>query len=214
MKHTKGKKIRKTNKALVFNRNGIFISKLLIRVWIFLLIGNIMFFALGTAVLSVEARLPSQESNNDLVTNEQIHIETYIDNIADTLIIGSFSKESVIRINYTVLPQSNSSVDFVFHYAYLDYTTWLPIPMNFTLAVGESFSGDFTLNRTINQSSLPFGFDAQVVDGGTNATVHWWYEVLVTGKISTGGFFFLSSSLILFSLGVIIISKRKSIKKE
>jgi len=173
-----------------------------------------MFFALGTAVLSVEARLPSQESNNDLVTNEQIHIETYIDNIADTLIIGSFSKESVIRINYTVLPQSNSSVDFVFHYAYLDYTTWLPIPMNFTLAVGESFSGDFTLNRTINQSSLPFGFDAQVVDGGTNATVHWWYEVLVTGKISTGGFFFLSSSLILFSLGVIIISKRKSIKKE
>ncbi len=209
MRARKGKELQKKNKPLVYDRSGIVVSNLLFRAGVFFLIVNLMLLSLGTTALFTNAKENSQESNNDLGIKEQIHSETYIDNIADTLTIGPFSKETVIRINYTVLPQSNSSVDFVFHYAYLDYTTWLPVPLNFTLTVGESFSGDFTLNRTINQPTLSFGFDAHVVIGGTNATVHWWYEVLVTGKTPAAGYIVVSGTLFLLSLGVAIHSKSK-----
>lgn len=175
---------------------------------------TLLFTSVSLDILFIQSRTPQYTSPDSLCPTEYVPQEAFIDYGWDTLDAGTFTKGSTIKVNYTVLPQSNSSVEFRFHYNYLDYETWVPAPQNYTLAIGSSFEKEFTLNRTINQMGLPFIYEAHVVSGGTNATVRWWSEVLVTGKVPTARFFIISSSLILFSLGVMIYSKRKSTKKE
>ncbi len=173
---------------------------------------NIILFTLGTNALSINERINSQESNNNLGVNEQIHSEVVLDIYTDSIGIGSFTKHSIISVNFTVLPQSNSSVEFVFCYYYLNYTVWSPDPGNFTLGIGESFAGNFTLVTAISSNTALFVFHTSVSSDRTNATVHYWYEVLVTGKTPSAGFLILSGTLVLISFGVIIRSKRKAIR--
>jgi len=209
----KGKNVGRKQLLILQVNNAAILRNLFSKMAILLLIFSFSFLN-NNSMLSSSFGLPDSSSNALFLANEQIHDEEYVDYGVSTLGTGMFSKGSTIHVNYTVLPQSNSSVKFVFHYAYLDYATWLPMPVNYTLAIGESFSGNFTLNRTINQHTLLFIYDAWAVDGGSNATVHWWYEVLVTGKTPAAGFLVLSGALILLSLGVIIRNKRKVVEKN
>ena len=168
---------------------------------------------LSKVVISNYSSLPISYENYNFTTNEQIHDEAYVDYGGAQLSGGPFPKGSTIHVNYTVLPQSNGSVEFTFYYSYLDYATWLPVPPNFTLAIGESYAGIFTLNRTINQNTLLFLYDVCTTIFGEDATVHWWYEVLVTGKTSAVSFFVVGTTLFVIAAISVFHSKRKTIKK-
>ena len=203
--YIKEKKNREQKKALFVN------LKDLLNLFILMII---LFTSVSLDILFIQSRVPQQSSLDSLRPTEFYQDEAFVDYGWNTLDAGMSTRGSIIRVNYTVLPQSNSSVEFRFHYHYLDYETWVPAPQNYTLAIGSSFEEEFTLNRTINQITLPFIYDARVVSGGTNATVRWWREVLVTGKTPAANFFVLSGSFILLSVGVMINTKRKAIRKE
>ena len=209
-------KIRKKNyknKIDITSQHGINFSKRLFRVGSCILLINILLLTLGTSIFSANAFVTAYNSDSYLRVNEQIHDEAYVDYGGAYLSRGFFTKGSTIHINYTVLPQSNGSVEFTFHYTNLDYATWLPVPPNFTLAIGESYAGNFTLNRTINQATLPFAYDACTTIIGEDATVHWWYEILVTGKTPAAGFLIVSTTLFVITVISAFHSKRKAVKK-
>ncbi len=179
---------------------------------------GLMFLIMSILFANVSQSLGSMDyyPDNKLRINEKIHQESFIDNGYWSLGTFLLPKGSTIKVNYTVLLQSNSSVSFRYYYDERNDTDtiWSPIPQNCILAPGEFFEGTFTLLRGVTSNLAEVGFDAIVTDGLTNATVHWWYEVLVTGKTPAAGFLVLSGTLILFSLGVIIRSKRKTIENS
>ena len=146
--------------------------------------------------------------NNNLKTNGVIHQESFVDNDYWPLGTELLPVGSIIQVNYTVLPNSNSSVFFRYIYYLTNDTIWSPTPSNYTLAPGESFEGTFTLMKGMTSKLAELGFHAIVSDRLTNSTVHWWYEVLVTGKVPTAGFFVFGSSLLLLSFGIKIHSIR------
>ncbi len=175
---------------------------------------GLMFLILSILFANVSQSLGSMNyyPDNKLRINEKIHQEAFIDHVYTPLGTYLLPEGSTIKVNYTVLPQSNSSVSFRYYYDEHNFTIWSPIPQNCILAPGEFFEGTFTLQTGLTSRLAEVGFQAAVTDGLTNATVHWWYEVLVTGKTPAAGFLVISGALILLSLGVIVHSKRKAIK--
>ncbi len=208
-----GKKVGRKQVPLLQTNNAAILRNLLSKMGLLLLVFSISFLN-NNSILSSSFGLPASSSNVSFLTNEQIHSEVIVDLYTDSIGIGSFTKHSIISFNFTVLPQSNSSVDFLFYYYYLNYTVWSPNPGNFTLGIGESFAGNFTLITALSSNTALFAFYTYVSSGGTNATVHYWYEVLVTGKTPAAGFLVLSGALVLLSLGVIFRSKRKVVEKN
>ncbi len=177
---------------------------------------GLMFLILSMLFANVSQSLGNIDycPDNKLRINEKIHQESFIDYAYTPLGTYLLPVGSVIQVNYTVLPQSNSSVSFRYYYDEHNFTIWSPIPQNCILAPGEFFEGTFTLQTGLTSRLAEVGFQAAVTDGITNATVHWWYEVLVTGKTPAAGFLVLSGTLILVSLGVVIHSKRKAIRNR
>ncbi len=157
----------------------------------------------------------SSITDGGLTTNEEIHKEGLLkwkdrESYLGTkmLLVGS-----VIHINYTVLASSNSSVFFVpGHKDAVSYIWDQPVPSNLTLAPGNSFAETYTVLVGTSSDHAEFGFFVSVITENSSATIHWWYNILVTGKYSAAGVLMASGTLILISLGVIIRSKRKAIK--
>ncbi|MHA1556635.1 MAG: hypothetical protein ACTSPM_06825 [Candidatus Heimdallarchaeota archaeon] len=91
---------------------------------------------------------------------------------------------------------------------------WDPVPSNLTLAPGDSFAETYTVLIGTSSGHSEFAYYASVLTVNSSATIHWWYEVHRTGRISTAGFIALSGTLILLSLSAIVHSKRKMVEKN
>lgn len=121
---------------------------------------------------------------------------------------------SIIQVNYTVLEKSNSSI--LFFPIFMDEVSnlWDPVPTNMTLAPGESFEETFTVKQGTSSNLAYFAFSASVITENSNATIHWWYDVLKRAKVPAGGFIFATGSLTLITIIAFAIAKKKSVVKE
>ncbi|MBD3192557.1 MAG: hypothetical protein GF308_18095 [Candidatus Heimdallarchaeota archaeon] len=90
-------------------------------------------------------------------------------------------EQGTIQISFTVLPFSNASVFFSCSGVGPHYH-WSPsIPSNFSLAIGESFEGTFTLESSSMDGTAALQFSGKSLTENRNATVRWWYKVLRSG---------------------------------
>ncbi|MHA1556824.1 MAG: hypothetical protein ACTSPM_07805 [Candidatus Heimdallarchaeota archaeon] len=206
MKHTKGKKI------------GLMIFMLTI--FAVIPITKVIAEAVKVGDPAIEYVSNSLSADNPLTNGgglaikEEIHKEFLYEWGGGEHYLGTIMLPmgSVIHINYTVLASSNSSVFFVPIFKDKVDTLWDPVPSNLTLAPGDSFAETYTVLTGTSSGHSEFAYYASVITENSSATIHWWYEVLVTGKISTVGILFLSGTLILISFIAILHSKRKTIK--
>lgn len=149
-------------------------------------------------------------SINGPTLNERVHNERFLD-WAHTYNLGTYilPEGSIIRVNYTVLATSLSNVSFISVFVNDTVTVWTPKPLNFILAPDESFEENFTLVNGYSEQSSLMGYYASVLTEGSNATVHWWYEVLFEGKRLSIGFLFSFGALTFLTIVVMLIRKRK-----
>ena len=201
---------KKSIKKLIQRKSILFLLSITLA---FLLYNSQISNHLSTTAYSFGA--DSSFTNGGLAINEQIHVEGFLewDGISS---FGTIMQPigSVIQVNCTVLAFSNSSVFLVPYSNDYSYALFDPSPNNLTLAPGESFAETYTIVGGMSEQHAEFGFYVSVITENSNATVHWWYEVLVTGKYSTAGFLLLSGTIILISLGAIFHSKRKAIRNR
>lgn len=176
-------------------------------------IGLLLIFTTNLNMLTLSLIDGRDTSNEPFRINERTYGQNFVDYGGTQIWGGIFSKGSIVHFNCTVLPKSNASVEFWYLYACLNYSTWLPEPPNFVLAIGESFAANYTLNRTINQASLPFTYDICTTERDENATVLWWYEILVTGKTALIGCHNLSGIFTITEFGIIILLGNKRRRK-
>ena len=90
-----------------------------------------------------------------------------------TALLGSGES---ITITYTVLSESTSSVRFTDHPD--ERIIWTPIPPNYTLAPGESYTETFHLNGSAVDGHAMLSYVASLITENQTAIVHWRYEVL------------------------------------
>ncbi len=166
------------------------------------------------SIISNSFGAESSFTNERLATNEEIHKEFLYEWNDGECYLGTIMLPigSVIQINYTVLLSSNSSVFFVPVFKDKVDRLWDPVPSNLTLAPGDSFAEIYTVLVGTSSGSSEFAYYASVITENSSATIHWWYEVHKTGKISAAGILVLSGTLILISFVTILHSKRKTIK--
>jgi len=142
--------------------------------------------------------------------NGRVHKEVFI-NWPNYANIGTIMLRvgSIIRVNYTVLATSNSSVEFKFMKSLDDEnrTLFSPEIPNFVLAPGESLAEDFTVVNGTAEYSTELSYDAYLLSEGGYATVHWWYEIIKKVKMPAPGFLF--SFVVVAMLSIVIIVRRK-----
>jgi len=147
-------------------------------------------------------------SNNSLTLQQKevkelvVYSELYTD-----ISTGSYPEDSIITLNITVLPISNSSVFF----KYCNLNVWDPQPMNYTLAPGES-TGEiiYTLIKWYQDQVGSITYFTIATTENSNATIQWSYEVISLGKVSSIGFLFTFSIVGTIALvSVIFFKKRK-----
>lgn len=163
------------------------------------------------SIISNSFGVESSFTNDRLATNEQIHDEgTLVGSAWSTLGTIMLPVGSVIHINCTIFAISNSSVFLEpYHEDKVD-RLWDPVPSNLTLAPGESFAETYTVLVGTSSGSSEFGYYILLlITENSSATIHWWYEVHKTGKISAADLLVVTGTLILISLGVVIRSKSK-----
>ena len=119
--------------------------------------------------------------DNELSLQERIYKDMVITNGYKPIDMPTLTKNSIVQVNITVLPRSNSSV---FFYVPEDYATqFTPAVTNFTLTPGQSFTENYTYSSgTENVNFLSYFAICTELD--SNATVHWWYDVLYSAKPS------------------------------
>ena len=121
----------------------------------------------------------------------------------ETALLGSGES---ITITYMVSSESTSSVRFT------DYPDeriiWTPIPLNYTLAPGESYTEIFHLNSSAVDGHAMLTYVASLITENQTAIVQWRYEVL-NGKLPSINI--ISTFAIFATISVIstIIVKRK-----
>ena len=193
--------LRKSNK-IITSLKGIFLVLFLV----FSLV-NVSRFA----IISISATCSPSPRNSALAINVKITDELFADNETIQLDTGIYYRESILHINITVLPQSNSSVDIICSEALGN--EFSPALTNVTLAPGESFSENYTfIIRTANEIVY-----ACRCTTGPNATILWSYEVLYSAKPEGFigiDFLFIGGAFILSTLVLVLITKKKSNKKN
>ena len=152
-------------------------------------------------------------SSSSLTTTEKIFEERFVDNESIQLIILTYYRNTIIHINIAVLLQSNSSVNIYPPGKYPD--DFSPQLTNTTLAPGESFAESYTFVVGV-ANGLIYLCKCTLVN--SNATVLWWYEVLYSAKPDNGfigiDFSFISGAVVLSTMAMVFIAKRKSNKKN
>lgn len=160
--------------------------------------------------IPTDATLSIIPLNRNLMTNAIISEELFIDKEFTQVTTRTYYRDSIIRINITVLPQSNSSVEIICSEFYaVDFS---PALTNATLVPGESFSESYTFIKGV-ANGIAYGIRCTT---DSNATVLWSYEVLFSAKPEGAGidFPFIVSSLLLSSLVIAVVSKRKQKGKK
>ena len=152
-------------------------------------------------------------SSAGLTITEKTSEELFVDNEMGQIATGLNNRNSIIQINITVLPQSNSSVEIFCEEAAIE--NYSPILANFTLAPGESFAETYTLSGRAASSVVYFCWCTL---DNSNATIQWWYEVLYSAKPDDAfigmDFLFIVGAVILSTMTLVFIAKRKSNKKN
>ncbi len=204
------KEIERKNNQLSFSKKKQQITVLLLIICIScLVINSPMGKTICVSAYSLEQTHPI--SINVPTLNERVHNERFLD-WAHTYNLATYflPEGSIIRVNYSVLATSLSNVSFISVFVNDTVTVWTPKPPNFILAPGESFEENFTLvNGYVEQSSL-MAYYASVLTENSNATVHWWYEVLFEGKRLSIGLFSIGTLTILTIVVMLIRKRRKS----
>jgi len=150
-----------------------------------------------------------------LSQKEGIHKDQFIDWF-DIVEAGFFYPSSVVKINITNLSISNTSLFFSYFHEtgeYQTFTIWTPRPQNFTLTPGESFQEIYTLELGIIEGSSALGFYVWPVDSDSNATLHLWYDVLVSGIANVGTNFYIATFLVFTFLIAVYNKKKQTIRK-
>ena len=88
-----------------------------------------------------------------------------------------------IKINYTVLVISTSSVNFTFYHD--ERIIWSPMPTDYILAPGESYTQSFHLNSSAVDGVDYFRYFARVNTENQSAIVRWGYEIIKTNFLPT-----------------------------
>ncbi|MFW9922084.1 MAG: hypothetical protein ACFFDW_02220 [Candidatus Thorarchaeota archaeon] len=161
------------------------------------------------SILHINPILGFEGGHTTLFVQEKTVIESYVDCEYTQFETGIYTKDSIVHINITILPQSNDSVE-VFYFGSADQFS--PSLSNITLAPGESFAENYTIIESEGDMILYY---CQCVNPEGNATVLWWYEVLYS---ATPQGFIGSNAIALigtFTLSVIslyIVGKKKARK--
>ncbi|GAI78709.1 unnamed protein product [marine sediment metagenome] len=205
------KEIEQKNNQTSFNKKKQQITVLLLIICIScFLINSPMGKTICVSAFSFEQAHPI--SINVPTLNERVHNEKFLEwertyNL-DTYILP---EGSIIRVNYTVLVTSLSNVSFISYFINDTSNVWTPNPPNFILAPGESFEKNFTLVKGLSEQSSLMGYYGSVLTESSNATVHWWYEVLFEGKrLSIGFLFFVGTLILVLTIPVFLKKKRKT----
>lgn len=182
----------------------------------------ILTFLLGSLLLinssqisSIHNEYKSAYYNKKYTENGQVHTEVFIEWPFSENLVSSYTlaKGSIFRINYTVLPISFSNVSFEYlpELAHENHTIFSPNPPDFILVPGESYAETFTVVHGTAEDYSLLLYKARPLKEDSNATVHWWFEVLKYGEASVPGVLF--SFGILTFLAVVIVLRRKRRKQ-
>lgn len=154
----------------------------------------------------------SEVSTDKYTENGQVHTEVFIEWPFSENLVSSYTLHigSIFRINYTVLPISFSNVSFEYlpELGHENQTIFSPNPPDFILVPGESYTETFTVVNGTEDSSFLL-YKARPLSEESNATVHWWFEVLKYGEASVPGVLFSFGTLAIFAIVVLIIKKRR-----
>ena len=150
-------------------------------------------------------------NSDDLLLTEKIVQESFVGDYFIPLSTHGCYRNSIVQFNVTVLPQSNTSVEIFVDAGYAE--SFSPTLANTTLSPGESFAENYTFVVGLANEIEYF---CRCIDTDSNATVRWWYEVLYSAKPEGIGIEFpiILGGLVLFSLGVRIISIKKHYRKN
>ena len=168
----------------------------------------ILGYCLNTFCCPVKTSSSMNQRSNQLGTNAEIIEELFVDDERIQITTGFYYRNSVVRINLTVLPKSNASVE-LFTSEELA-SRYSPALQNVTLAPGESFSKEHTF---VYGELTEIVYACQCTTD-SNATILWIYEVLHSARPIGLDFPFIVSSLLLSSLVIAVVSKRKQKGKK
>ncbi len=151
-------------------------------------------------------------NTTDSTTTEKIVEEWFLDNDHKPLVTKTYYRNSIVHINITILPQSNSSVEIFTLGTYRE--DFSPTLANITLAPGESFAENYTL---IGGVADVLCYLCRCTLDNSNATIQWWYEVLYSARpegFIGMEFLFIGGAFLLSTMTLVLITKRKSKKKN
>jgi len=135
--------------------------------------------------------------------------ELFVDNEMAQMATKLYYLNSIVKINITVLPQSNSSVEIFCEESVIEHFS--PILTNFTLAPGESFTESYTYIDDFADAVVYFCWCTLE---NSNATIQWWYEAIYSAKPDNGfigiDLLFISGAFLLSTMTLVFIIKRKS----
>ncbi len=183
---------------------------------IILLISAIIIGIIGMSyTISVATNINQTFSlkNNELYINEVISDELVIGK-GETIQLDtdSYYKDSIVRVNVTVLTKSNSSINLLIAEEYSVYTS--PTQTNETIAPGELFTEDYTIVHNV-LSEIVYG--CRCTNASSNATIIWSYELLYSAKPSEFigiEFLFINGSLLSAMILIVLIKQKPNKKNE
>ncbi len=170
----------------------------------------VVLFILSSAN-AIHTYLATNSYSTSLTIAEKISEELFVDNEFTQVYTKSYYRNSIIHINITVLPHSNSSVEIICSGFYA--TDFSPALTNATLTPGESFSESYTFIKGV-ANGIAYGIRCTT---DSNATVIWSYEVLFSARpegFIGMEFLFICGALLLSTMTLVLLTKRKHNKKN
>jgi len=161
-------------------------------------------------VLSCSVNIASSRNQREyqLETNTEIVEEFFVDVERIQLESGTYYRNSIVRINLTVLPKSNASVE-IFTSEELA-NEFSPALQNVTLAPGESYSKEHTFTYGEANEIL---YACQCTND-SNATILWIHETIHSARPIGLEFPSIISSSVLSFIVLVSVIKRKAFEKE
>ena len=163
-------------------------------------------------LLSVQGFTPTRISFS---TNEKIIEEIFVGTSRVQLLTGDYYANSIIYVNITILPQSNSSVEITCELQLA--SMFSPNLSNVTLAPGEFFAENYTIVSVWGLINT-IVYRCQCTLPDSNATILWVYEALYSAPTPNYfiglEFWFVSGSFILVSIVLVLSIKKRNINKR
>ena len=148
---------------------------------------------------------PDESLAENLIIKEEEVIWGYSRNFETP----SIYKNGILKLNFTNLANSESAVNITRDPNGDNYCTWMPfVPLNFTLAPGESYCETFELLDYSTETGGYVVFGCSTIVEDSSATLR--LESLVIKKgVKASGFLFIGTSM-----GIVLISAITKAKKK